>query len=86
MSAAWPMCFSVGVSTSTGTPAVAGCRISSANAGSPMVPLPMFSCRSRVEPHRSFESFACTSRSRSAPTVATSVSRVAVMPPSAARS
>ena len=70
----------------TGTPAVAGWRISSANAGSPMVPLPMFSCRSRVEPHRSFESFACTSRSRSAPTVATSVSSVAVMPPSAARS
>jgi HAMP domain-containing protein len=81
MSVAWPTWPSLGVSTITGMPAVAGWAISSANASSPIAPLPMVSCRSRSEPHRSRESLACTSHSRSTPQTATSSSSVAVIPP-----
>src|SRR5205823_789796 len=75
-----------GLSTTTGTPAVAGCASSSANASGPSVPAPTDSCRSRVDPQPSFESLACTSHSRSGPTASTRASSVAAVPPGLARS
>ena len=68
MSAAWPPRAST--SGSPRSPARRrwpGGRSSSANAAAPIRPLPIVSCRSRVEPHSSFESLAWISCSRSGP-------------------
>ena len=64
-----------------------GGRAARANGGRPDRALRRSSsCRSRLEPHSSSESLACTSPSRSGPTAASSASSVAVIPPGAARS
>ena len=90
MSRAWPAegepSSSLGVSTTTGTPATEGWASSSANGPRPIEPSPIVVCRSRFEPHSSSESLACTSPSRPGPTVASSASSVAVIPPGTERS
>ena len=53
MSAAWPACPVVGVSTITGTPAVAGWAQQLGEGGLAQLPAPIVSCRSRSEPHAS---------------------------------
>ncbi len=74
-----------GVSSTNGTPAVAGCASSSRNASTPMCPSPMFWCRSLNAPRTSIESFACTSRSRPGPPISTIRSSVAAAPPGSSR-
>ena len=59
MSAAWAA-LGPGVSITNGTPAAAGWRSSAPKGRAPIWPAPMFSCRSRCEPHGSLESLACT--------------------------
>jgi lysine-specific demethylase/histidyl-hydroxylase NO66 len=87
MSLAWPSWdVPPGVSTITGTPCVIGCASSAANGSAPIVPAPTFSWRSRVEPHASLESLACSSHNRSGPAASARAASVAATPPGAARS
>ena len=86
MSAAWAA-LGPGVSITNGTPATAGWRSSAPKGRAPIWPAPMFSCRSRYEPHGSLESLACTRPSRPVPprTPVSSFSAAAA-PPRAVRS
>src|SRR3954453_1723512 len=77
---------SPGVSTTTGTLRVAGCRNSSANGSTPIRPLPMLVCRSRPEPSGSFASLAWIRPGRPRPTARTSALSVERTPPGLARS
>jgi len=82
----WGWCPGAYIARPYWAPAIVGWASSSANGATPIEPSPIVVCRSRLEPHSSRESLACTSPSRFGPTVASRASRVAVIPPGTQRS